>query len=486
MNMFEFQGRCSLRSSRLMLYLLYIFILIANNKYNYNDSILGVDAEQTRDSCNKPYVYHNNPKNKQTFAYKENGAVFIEKEQGVVKSINIDSIDSMDAIGMLHKELDSDQDGVVNQKESGGFLSKVVPNIEIRKTKDKIFHKYDTDVDDDDFISVGELQAAWTLSKVKLWNEADVILWLQKIEMSHIIPIFRAYRIVGKHLPRLALFQGNAIVDMGVSEKDSRRLAAAIAVEILFPGANSLWYHDVIIHYLFPVSSFALCLCLFLYWRSESRFADLAKELDSVNYTLDEAKNQLNHYNSSIGFANNLSSSNSMKVKILLSQIRTHLKEIESSNRIRLEVQLGDAKSQMNKISSRRAGMFGNFVLAHQEDIARLNKLAGATLKEITMTQQRHADLEALFSELESRTISKYFGSHDELFGLENNISNLSSSTISKCFSGDEDSEKKKNALIKINSLNSNINKSNSIISTRLCDESADQKYKQVGRAIFK
>eukprot|EP00123_Amoebidium_parasiticum_P006033 comp17093_c0_seq1/m.15847 comp17093_c0_seq1/g.15847 ORF comp17093_c0_seq1/g.15847 comp17093_c0_seq1/m.15847 type:complete len:499 (-) comp17093_c0_seq1:68-1564(-) len=199
------------------------------------------------------------------------------------------------AIAKLHLELDSDQDGVINEKESQGYLKEHVENEKDRQKKEKSFRRYDTDVDDgNDYVSVSELQEAWKVSQVRGWSNKDVCRWVEsKARMPKFVGVFRKKNISGKDLPSLALKKGQALKQWRVfSDSEAEQLANAIVLEVMFPSERGWDYKDG----LLAACIAALPVCVWALVQMQTRSTTMDKELLAMRDQLKAAQNQLHSY----------------------------------------------------------------------------------------------------------------------------------------------------------------------------------------------
>eukprot|EP01134_Creolimax_fragrantissima_P001191 CFRG1191T1 len=196
----------------------------------------------------------------------------------------------IDAIASLHKQIDADNDGVVNLHESEGFLHSLVTNDRERKKKDKAFHKFDSDADDDDFVSVGELQAAWLLSEVRSWSVQDTVAWVAaKPELQKYAPVFLEKKVSGRLLPIIAMGKGKMLTKWGFTPEDAEKLSQAIILETLFPSPPSFKAKDVVLVVcllLLPMAGFGL-------WATSKGSKELDTQLQQMKEKLEYATLQL-------------------------------------------------------------------------------------------------------------------------------------------------------------------------------------------------
>ncbi|KNC75737.1 hypothetical protein SARC_11746, partial [Sphaeroforma arctica JP610] len=195
-----------------------------------------------------------------------------------------------DAIASIHSQIDVDNDGVVNLRESAGFLQSLIENDRERKRKDKAFHLFDSDQDDDDFVSVGELQAAWLVSAVRSWTVEDVVSWVaSKPDLAAYAPALLEKGVSGKLLPVVAMGKGKMLQKWGFSAKEAEKLSQAIILETMFPSTPTWQVKDAVL---------GVCILLLVLsgtglWFTSKGTKELDTQLQKMKEELENATFQL-------------------------------------------------------------------------------------------------------------------------------------------------------------------------------------------------
>nr|XP_057935689.1 stromal interaction molecule 1a isoform X2 [Doryrhamphus excisus] len=106
---------------------------------------------------------------------------------------------SYEAIRSIHKQMDDDKNGNVDEVETDGFLREDL-NYHDPKAKHNSFHG------DDQFISVEDLWNTWKGSEVYNWTVDEVVEWLiTYVELPQYVEAFRKMSFNGSTMPRLAV-----------------------------------------------------------------------------------------------------------------------------------------------------------------------------------------------------------------------------------------------------------------------------------------
>ncbi|CAH1996212.1 unnamed protein product [Acanthoscelides obtectus] len=137
----------------------------------------------------------------------------------------------LEAIQILHKQIDDDQDGTIDLSESDDFLKEL--KIDAGKEKrQKNFHK-----NDDMHISVKELLEAWLRSEVHNWTLDQTSDWLTNcVQLPQYVPNFIQNGVNGAKLPRLAVDDGKYLTILGIKDPIHKRKIALKAMDVVLFG----------------------------------------------------------------------------------------------------------------------------------------------------------------------------------------------------------------------------------------------------------
>ncbi|XP_029615653.1 stromal interaction molecule 2 isoform X1 [Salmo trutta] len=104
---------------------------------------------------------------------------------------------SLEALRVIHKQLDDDNDGGIEVNESVEFIREDMKQQQTNKHSN--LHR------EDQHITVEELWKGWKTSEVHNWTTEDTVQWLKEsVELPQYEMSFREFRINGNTLPRLA------------------------------------------------------------------------------------------------------------------------------------------------------------------------------------------------------------------------------------------------------------------------------------------
>ncbi|XP_059210693.1 stromal interaction molecule 2 isoform X2 [Centropristis striata] len=104
---------------------------------------------------------------------------------------------SLEALRIIHKQLDDDNDGGIEVNESVEFI--------IEDMKQQQTNKHSNLHHEDQHITVEELWKGWKTSEVHNWTVDDSVQWLKEsVELPQYEKNFRDFRVTGNTLPRLA------------------------------------------------------------------------------------------------------------------------------------------------------------------------------------------------------------------------------------------------------------------------------------------
>ncbi|XP_041360091.1 stromal interaction molecule homolog isoform X2 [Gigantopelta aegis] len=347
--------------------------------------------------------------------------------------------DNFEAIQNLHRMLDDDHNGNVDQSESDEFLRD-----ELQYTDG--FERQRTFHGNDKQISVIDLWKTWRGSHVFNWTVDDVLEWLENhVELPQYIDIFVANGVDGSFLPRLACSNSSFFVNiLGIKNSIHRQKLALKAMDIVLFGAPKKahgYLTDVAL-----VGSLVVALggCWFAYVHhkySQNHIKKMMKDLES----LQKAEDALTELQEKLDMAEQRGMSHTMDYASLngrscdsmdgwddqadslkvaeeeLAQLRATLKRTEMqlenqhnwtipgelqawlqlthevehihylSKRKAAEKQMDTAKEECDKIRKRNRAFFGSLRMAHSsslDDVDQWILHARAALEEVKLDLQ--------------------------------------------------------------------------------------------------
>ncbi|CAB3251695.1 unnamed protein product [Arctia plantaginis] len=146
----------------------------------------------------------------------------------------------LEAITMLHRQLDDDANGNVDLSESDDFLREELQYDSGYEKRQRAFHH-----NDDMHISVKELWEAWLRSEVRNWTVEQTVEWLsQSVDLPQYKTLFLQHRVTGATLPRLAVNNMQYLSNvLGIKDpKHKQKLVLKAMDVVLFgPPKGSRW-----------------------------------------------------------------------------------------------------------------------------------------------------------------------------------------------------------------------------------------------------
>nr|CAH7726096.1 unnamed protein product [Callosobruchus chinensis] len=138
----------------------------------------------------------------------------------------------LEAIKILHRQIDDDQDGTIDLSESDDFLKEELKIDAGKEKRQKNFHR-----NDDMHISVKELLEAWLRSEVHNWTLDQTSDWLtNSVQLPQYVPNFIQNGVNGAKLPRLAVDDGKYLTILGIKDPIHKRKIALKAMDVVLFG----------------------------------------------------------------------------------------------------------------------------------------------------------------------------------------------------------------------------------------------------------
>nr|XP_046184935.1 stromal interaction molecule 2-like isoform X2 [Oncorhynchus gorbuscha] len=187
---------------------------------------------------------------------------------------------SLEALRVIHKQLDDDNDGGIEVNESVEFIREDMKQQQTNKHSN--LHR------EDQHITVEELWKGWKTSEVHNWTTEDTVQWLKEsVELPQYETSFREFRINGNTLPRLAAnepsFMSGQLKILDQRHKQKLNLKALDAV--LF-GPPSRPQHNWLKDFVLMVSIvIGVGGCWFAYIQNKSsrvHMGQMMKDLESL------------------------------------------------------------------------------------------------------------------------------------------------------------------------------------------------------------
>uniref|UniRef100_A0A4W5NW76 Stromal interaction molecule 2 n=1 Tax=Hucho hucho TaxID=62062 RepID=A0A4W5NW76_9TELE len=187
---------------------------------------------------------------------------------------------SLEALRVIHKQLDDDNDGGIEVNESVEFIREDMKQQQTNKHSN--LHR------EDQHITVEELWKGWKTSEVHNWTTDDTVLWLKEsVELPQYERSFRDFRFNGNTLPRLAAnepsFMSGQLKILDQRHKQKLNLKALDAVLFgppLRPQHN--WMKDFVLMVSIVIGMGG---CWFAYIQNKSskvHMSQMMKDLESL------------------------------------------------------------------------------------------------------------------------------------------------------------------------------------------------------------
>lgn len=204
-------------------------------------------------------------------------------------SADIDS--DFNAIKSLHKKLDDDADGEVDDSESKKFLESDRIQSGTSSTAQKLRYLHQDGKDRS--ISVNELWQAWQSSHVHNWTVDETIYWLENyVELPEYSQIFVENSINGTLLPRLAT-DSHFISRLGITDPSAKSKISIKAMDVVLFGppklGNASRVRDIFVSIVILV---AISACSVFYSRSRASQQAL-KAMQENLVALQKAEDQM-------------------------------------------------------------------------------------------------------------------------------------------------------------------------------------------------
>uniref|UniRef100_UPI00398EE2E7 stromal interaction molecule 2 isoform X2 n=1 Tax=Pristiophorus japonicus TaxID=55135 RepID=UPI00398EE2E7 len=196
--------------------------------------------------------------------------------------LNEDDRYCLEAIRMIHKQMDDDDDGDVDVEESHEFIKEDMKDKD-PTSKGNTFHK------EDKHITVRDLWNNWKNSQVYNWTVDETMDWLVHfVELPQYAKIFQENNIRGVGLPRLAVNEIPFMIsNLKITDRSHRQKLQLKALDAVLFGAPIRPRHNWLKDFILAVSMVVgIGGCWFAYTQnrnSKEHVTKMMKELDSLH-----------------------------------------------------------------------------------------------------------------------------------------------------------------------------------------------------------
>ncbi|KAI4499603.1 hypothetical protein M0802_005173 [Mischocyttarus mexicanus] len=348
----------------------------------------------------------------------------------------------LEAIKLLHSQLDDDANGNIDLSESDDFLREELQYEAGYERRQRAFHR-----NDDMHISVHELWELWVKSEVYNWTTEQTIEWLTTIvELPQYVPIFIQHRVTGATLPRLAVNNGNYLNNvLGIKDLIHKQKIAVKAMDVVLFGPPKDTGHGIKDLILVTLLFGALIGCWYVYQQKKSSqkhlqrmmkdmeslhkaelaLENLQKELEQARMEQESAATEKKNLekrlqDGSLGLHTSYSDVEVSQLKAEIEMLKLELQRAEgeledrcwsppaglqhwlqltheienkayTKKKISAEKQLQQAREACEKLRKKRSSLVGAFVSTHGKSIDEVDKSiveARTALNEVTVELQ--------------------------------------------------------------------------------------------------
>lgn len=269
-------------------------------------------------------------------ANSDSNSLVTQSQSQQTTLVDVSELDAYKAIKTLHKKLDVDADGEVDDYESKKFLEsdKIDSGSSNKNGAYSTAHKlrYLHQDGRDRSISVDELWEAWKNSQVHNWTIGETVYWLVNyVELPEYSHLFEQRSINGTLLPRLAT-DSQFINKLGITDPSAKKRISIKAMDVVLFGppkfANSSKTRDIIVSI---VTLIAISSCFVFYKRSIASQRALQAVQDHLE-SLQKAEDQMQELQQELDKALKAQEAVVTEKKNLEHQLQMHRQLSASSN----------------------------------------------------------------------------------------------------------------------------------------------------------
>ncbi|XP_078071801.1 stromal interaction molecule 2 isoform X1 [Mustelus asterias] len=250
--------------------------------------------------------------------------------------LNEDDRHCLEAIRMIHKQMDDDNDGDVDVEESHEFIKEDMKDKD-PTSKGNTFHK------EDKHITVRDLWNHWKNSQVYNWTVDETMDWLiHFVELPQYAKIFQENNIRGVGLPRLAVNEIPFMIsNLKITDRSHRQKLQLKALDAVLFGAPIRPRHNWLKDFILAVSMVVgIGGCWFAYTQnrnSKEHVAKMMKDLDSLH----KAEESLMEF----------------QARLQKAQEENRTVEVEKQNlEQKMKTEINDAKREAQRLRELREG----------------------------------------------------------------------------------------------------------------------------------
>ncbi|XP_040822230.1 stromal interaction molecule 2 isoform X4 [Ochotona curzoniae] len=188
---------------------------------------------------------------------------------------------SLEALQMIHKQMDDDKDGGIEVDESDEFIRE---DMKYKDATNKHSHLHR----EDKHITVEDLWKQWKTSEVHNWTLEDTLQWLiEFVELPQYEKNFRDNNVKGTTLPRIAVHEHSFMISqLKISDRSHRQKLQLKALDVVLFGPLTRPPHNWMKDFILTVSIvIGVGGCWFAYTQnktSKEHVAKMMKDLESL------------------------------------------------------------------------------------------------------------------------------------------------------------------------------------------------------------
>ncbi|XP_027498545.1 stromal interaction molecule 2 isoform X1 [Corapipo altera] len=188
---------------------------------------------------------------------------------------------SLEALRMIHKQMDDDKDGGIEVDESDEFLRE---DMQYKDASNKHSHLHR----EDKHITIEDLWKRWKTSEVHNWTQEDTLQWLSEfVELPQYEKNFRESNVNGTTLPRIAVNEHAFMIShLKIIDRSHRQKLQLKALDVVLFGPLTRPPHNWMKDFILTVSiviGFGGCWFAYAQNRtSREHITKMMKDLESL------------------------------------------------------------------------------------------------------------------------------------------------------------------------------------------------------------
>ncbi|XP_069058239.1 stromal interaction molecule 2 [Pleurodeles waltl] len=188
---------------------------------------------------------------------------------------------SLEALRMIHKQMDDDKDGGIEVEESSEFLRE---DMKYKDASSKHSHLHR----EDKHITIEDLWKRWKTSEVHNWTLDGTLQWLHEfVELPQYENTFRDHTVKGTTLPRIAVNEPVFMISqLKILDRSHRQKLALKALDVVLFGPLTRPPHNWVKDFILTISIvIGVGGCWFAYTQgktSKEHISQMMKDLESL------------------------------------------------------------------------------------------------------------------------------------------------------------------------------------------------------------